>query len=122
MLKMGQTDVFHARSGWTNINSGAITSGRLKEWIKDYFNVDENLTGFFRRNEIEGIGLEICASDFSRGYVFVGELQLDRDYEERRMQKSKRLYIDGRGIGMLRIGREFIDHNENMAGFSWEKI
>src|SRR3989344_4145057 len=89
------------RDGWMNINQGFIGADSLRRWIKDYFNIDENINNFERRNE--GY-LELRSLDKPRGYTFVGELQLDRDYE-RRMRRIKEESYNG-----VFIAREFVDY------------
>lgn len=95
---------------WRPINKGFVPASTLQEWIKEYFNINENLKGFKRRNN--GC-LELMSQDNSRGYIFWGEIQLDRDVKGR-MEKEKEHYIINK-----RLLREFVDYEQGLAGLSW---
>ena len=99
-------------SGWREINEGGMVfQGTLQNWIRKYFNVREDLTDFQRKNADRG--LEVRSADYTKGYVFVGPLQLDRDFE-RRMMETRQLYSS-----YNTILRSFTDFGEGIAGFSW---
>jgi hypothetical protein len=70
------------------------------------------LLGFRRRNN--GYYSELESASGSRGYVFVGPLQLDRDYQKR-MQETQKLFE----YSAKRIIRNFTDYENELAGFSW---
>ena len=99
---------------WTNIDKGLISKETLEALIKKYFKVNEDLSKFKRRNS--GY-LEVMELYEHRGYVFVGELQLDRDYKER-MQRVKNLFEKGYNVNILDT---FIDDTKSLAGFSWRR-
>lgn len=107
--------------GWTRIDKGSIRDGirrkRLQEMIKKYFNSCEDLSNFRRRNGSEGLGLELISSDGSQGYVFVGPIQLDRDFKSR-MQNSKERYQAMNKI----IKGEFVRVEDELAGFAWGDV
>ena len=48
------------------------------------------------------------------GYVFVGPLQLERDFKSG-MERSKQWYVAGGKV----ILQEFVDNKDELAGFSW---
>lgn len=100
--------------GWTPIDKGIIDQKILEGLIRDFFNVNENLDDFLRRNK--DCSLELTKKDESRGYVFVGPLQLDRDYEARMQQISH--WYSNRGKDIL---KSVVDFQEEKAGFSWRQ-
>jgi len=100
--------------GWREIDEGWISADKLRGWIKEYFNIKEDLAQFKSRNG--GQGLEVVNQDNSRGYVFVGSLQLERDFENR-MEKIMQWYQSGN----RRIFKKFTDYEEQLAGFSWRR-
>jgi len=104
-------------AGWTDISGGHISRNKLEEWVREYFGSDVDLSNFVRRNDQRGFGLELRDEDSSKGYVFAGPLQLDRDYVKR-MEGTKLLYASEDGF---EITREFIDHEDEIAGFTWRK-
>jgi len=100
--------------GWTEIEKGIFSRETLAKQIEQYFKgKQEDLSQFVRRNK--GY-LELMSKDQQRGYVFVGELQLDRDHESR-MMETRRIHNT--------LEREtvfsFVDNEEGMSGFYWEK-
>ena len=101
--------------GWRGIDEGGMVfQGTLQNWIRKYFNLREDLTDFQRRNDDRG--LELRSADYTKGYVFVGPLQLDRDFE-RRMMETRQLYELSDHI----ILRSFTDFQNELAGFSWRR-
>ena len=103
--------------GWRGIDEGGIVfRGTLQDWIKKYFHVKEDLTDFQRRNDYRG--LELRSADHSRGYIFVGPLQLDEDFEGR-MIKSRELYAYR--LPNTNVLRSFTDFKKDLAGFSWRR-
>lgn len=102
-----------SEEGWRDVNEGLISHTKLQEWIKDYFSKEEDLSLFKLRNK--GY-LELVSEKGNRGYVFVGELQIDRDHEKR-MSENKRIYENGLS---KRIIRSFVDSNQGFSGFYWE--
>ena len=102
-------------SGWRGINEGGMVFQKtLQDWIGEYFHVNEDLADFQRRNDCFDRGLEIRSADHSKGYVFVGPIQLDRDFE-RRMMETRELYQNSQQIAI----RSFTDFENQMAGFFW---
>ena len=97
---------------WKHIETGLISRPRLEGWIKDYFGQTQDLSAFERRNE--DIGLELRNSEGNMGYVFVGPLQLERDFKSG-MERSKQWYVAGGKV----ILQEFVDNKDELAGFSW---
>lgn len=93
-------------------NMGIGLTGNIPDWLKEYFSTNESLDDFVRRNDYDG--LEVMKNDLSRGYVFVGPLQLDRDYELRMQDIRKRFCSLGR-----RTIKYFVDLENELAGFSW---
>ena len=100
--------------GWRDISEGYFGADRLKGLIKQYFNVREDLTDFQRRNDYRG--LQLRRADNTKGYVFVGPLQLDRDFE-RRMVETRQFYSSDNNT----ILRSFTDFENDLAGFSWRR-
>lgn len=98
------------RCGWEDIHKGFLSADTIRGWIKEYFNVNEDMVNFKRRNE--GY-LELRSRDKFKGYVFVGAFQLNRDYEGRMRDAKEKDYFKKRVI------REFVDHGNELAGFSW---
>lgn len=98
--------------GWREINEGLISPDTLKEWIQRYFNTKENLSQFKSRNGEQG--LELVNQLNSRGYVFVGPLQIEGDFEGR-MERIKEWYE----AGNRRILKKFVDYKNELSGFSW---
>ncbi len=103
-------DNIFLKKEWQDINKCFVGLDKLTEWIRNYFNVEEDMNNFERRNR--GY-LELRSLDKSRGYVFVGEIQLNRDYEGRMRDAKGKDYFNKTLI------REFVDHDNKLAGFSW---
>jgi len=84
------------------------------ELIKDYFfgNNRINLDSFTRENR--GVYLEIISASSDEGYLFFGELQLDRDYEARMESELSIQKKKGRIIY-----KKFTDYKERISGFHW---
>jgi len=76
------------------------------------FGVNEDLSKFTRKNE--GNFLRLISKDKRMGYVFAGELQLDRDYKTRIL--SEEAFFNSKN---LKVNYLFIDNNEGLSGFSW---
>lgn len=102
------------RDGWENIHKGFLSVDTIRGWIKEYFNVNEDMVNFKRRNE--GY-LELRSFDKSRGYTFVGAFQLNRDYEGG--IRNAKAEINEMDYIKKRVVREFVDHDDQLAGFSW---
>lgn len=102
---------------WDTIGSVG-TRETLQRDIEKYFGVNENLSGFSKRNGSQGIGLELQSPSEDRGYVFVGPLQLERDIRNR-LNYSREVYERS---GKRKIIREFVDHESEIAGFSWRSV
>ena len=101
------------RCEWENINKGFLSADTIRGWIEEYFNINEDMANFERRNE--GY-LELRSLDKSKGYVFVGAFQLNRNYEGRMRDAKEKDYFK------RFIVREFIDHSNELAGFSWRSM
>lgn len=83
-------------------------------WIQNYFSKKEDLSNFVRYNGGDFCRLKTKEGD--RGYVFAGELQLERDHEEK-MMEERRVHEGGLRRKVLNI---FIDNVESLSGFYWE--
>ncbi len=99
-------------SAWQPIETGFLGKERLQQWVEIYFGEKQDLTGFERKNV--GLGTELRNKKRNAGYAFVGPMQLDRDFT-RRMQDLKQMYLS-QGTTIL---REFVNHPDEIAGFSW---
>lgn len=98
-------------NGWISIEEGLISRERLEFWIKEYFALAEDLSNFKRRNRG---GLELVSLDGTRGYVFIGEMQLERDHEKR-MLEERRIY----DAMKRRCIKSFSDFDQGISGFYW---
>ena len=84
-----------------------------KNLVKTYF--EENLdNSFYRINE--GYFLKIISKDKTSGFVFAGELQVDRNHAEI-LDKI----IEFAPNSKLSLKRKFYDYDKGISGFSWEK-
>lgn len=101
------------KDGWTEIRGGLISRERLEGWVQEYFGREEDLSDFKRRNK--GNYLELLSPEGGRGYLFFGELQLDRDYEARMSgEREKSEFIGRKTINV------FVDNKKGLSGFYWE--
>lgn len=89
----------------------------FEQWVKEYFNVKDDLKDFRRRNE--GYGIELVSENADRGYVFVGPLQVERNFEKR-LERSLEHYTKGLNLN-IRIIKKFVHYPEELAGFSWKR-
>ena len=103
---------FDRKHRWEEVSEGFISTEQLENCIQYYFGRHENLNDFMRKNE--GV-LELMSKSKNRGYVFVGELQLDRNHERSMLRIRKQYETNGK-----RINRIFIDNSEGLSGFYWE--
>ena len=92
-----------------------VPADGFRGWCQKYFRNSESLDGFRVANT--GI-IHLVSLDFERGYVFAGELQVDRDHEAR-MNSQRIVYRDGFG---KRIVLVFVDDRDEvkLSGFFWE--
>lgn len=107
-------------NGWTNIYNGDPEMEKLESWIKEYFNIDEDLSGFRRRDGNSGHcnALELVNESHRKGYsfTFVKITVPHIDYESK-MQEIRK----GFSGSTKRITRYFVDFEKELAGFSWRE-
>ncbi len=98
---------------WYPIDHGIPEKVTLERWIKEYFNVNLDLSNFKRRNNTVGNGIEVSSLEEIEGFVFVNE-RVDTDYEKR-TEIVMNLYVNSG----KKISRKFVDYEEKLAGFDW---
>jgi len=88
-----------------------LLKSEYESWIKEYFHAKEDLSHF---NRSGGEDLELTSQDGSRGYVFIGPLEVNINFQlrmKRKMYEYKRL---GKGID-----KTVEDKENEIFGFSW---
>lgn len=100
--------------GWTGINEGLFQANKLQRWIKEYFNIKENLSKFKKREDRDG--LELVSMTCSRGYVFVYPTQTSDRNIGKKTDRMERIYLKDEDRRLL---KRFVDYEKELAGFSW---
>ena len=120
MLKMDATLVgLDIADGWVALNEGVISRQQgLEKDIQCYFGVKEDLSGFFGRDSREVSGFELKSSEADRGYVFVCNSSGRSNDFKLSMEHLRRICDSQNKIKIL---MEFVDYENEVAGFSWRK-